>query len=273
MDPYKVADYYKPLKLKPDSYFENAIQAQIFTEIMPSIRHSRNNDIERESLFKDHMWLLNAVHLVNLVQIQINPGFIQRPLFSTLNPSAMNYGSLGAVIGHEITHAFDSFGSKFDSEGVRRPWMSKESQEEFDNRAQCFVDQYSDMDAVFSDGRKEKIDGEHTLTENIADNGGMHTAFHAWLHLEEKKGVDIYQKKATDLWTPAQIFWLSFAQTNCDVESDKKLKHQLKKDVHSPKPARVNGAIRNSLDFAKAFHCPLHSPMHPKPRSKTCRIM
>ncbi|KAJ3344503.1 Endothelin-converting enzyme 2, partial [Kappamyces sp. JEL0680] len=274
MDPYKVAEYYRPLKLKPDTYFENAIQAQIFTELMPSIRHSRSNDIERQALFKDHMWLLNAVHLVNLVQVQINPGFIQRPLFSQLNPPAMNYGSLGAVIGHELTHAFDSFGSQFDSEGVRRPWMSPASQAAFDERAECFVNQYSAMDAVFSTGKKQKVDGRHTLTENIADNGGMHTAFAAWSRLESKKGIDIYAKQSpADKWTPAQIFWLSYAQTNCDVESDRKLKRQLKRDVHSPKPIRVNGAVRNSMEFAKAFKCPLHSPMHPLPVKKTCRIM
>lgn len=102
MEAEQVAEYYRPLKFKPGNYFENAIQAQIFTELMPSIKHCRNHDIERGELFKDHLWQLNAVHLVNLVQIQINPGFLQRPLFSELNPSAMNYGSLGGVIGHEV---------------------------------------------------------------------------------------------------------------------------------------------------------------------------
>lgn len=105
IDAEQVAEYYRPLKFKLGNYFENAIQAQIFTELMPSIKHCRNHDIERGELFKDHLWQLNAVHLVNLVQIQINPGFLQRPLFSELNPSAMNYGSLGGVIGHEV-HSF-----------------------------------------------------------------------------------------------------------------------------------------------------------------------
>jgi predicted metalloendopeptidase len=270
MDPNKVADYYRPVKFKSNTYFENAIQAQIFTELMPSIQHSRKNDIERSGLFKDHMWLLNAVHLVNLVQIQINPGFIQRPLFSALNPKAMNYGSIGAVIGHEITHAFDSFGSQFDYEGVRRPWMTPESREAFQDRAQCFVDQYSDMVATFSDGRQQYVNGEHTLTENIADNGGMHTAFAAWSKLEDG---DIYEKKDGEDFTPAQVFWLAFAQTNCDVQSDKRLKRQLQKDVHSPKPVRVNGSVRNSMQFAKAFKCRLKSPMHPKKEKDTCRIL
>ena len=267
MDPYEVADYYKPLKFKPNSYFENAVQAQIFTELMPSIRHSRNNDIERDGLFKDHMWLLNAVHLVNLVQIQINPGFIQRPLFSELNPSAMNYGSLGGVIGHEMTHAFDSFGSQFDSEGVRRPWMSPESRRIYNSKTQCFVDQYSDMHVTLKTGQSRYVNGEHTLTENLADNGGMHISWNAWTKLEKS---DVFEKQPGHDWSPAQIFWLAYAQTNCDVSSDKKIKRQLKKDVHSPKPVRVNGAVSNSREFARAFKCKTGSPMV---RSHPCRIL
>jgi predicted metalloendopeptidase len=270
MDSNRIAEYYRPLRLNSNTYFENAVQAQIFTELMPSISHSRKNSNEREGLFKDHMWLLNAVHLVNLVQIQINPGFLQRPLFSARNPKAMNYGSLGGVIGHEITHAFDSYGSLYDANGVRRPWMSRSSRHEFNKRAKCFIDQYNDMSARFSDGHEGYINGRHTLTENIADNGGMHTAWTAW---SESETGDIFQKSSDSEFSPAQIFWLSFAQTNCDVESDKKLTRQLKKDVHSPKPVRVNGALRNSMEFAKAFQCELGTRMHPKPEDETCRIL
>ena len=170
-----------------------------------------------------------------------------------------------------MTHAFDSFGSQFNWQGERKPWMTPKSQHEFDKRAQCFVKQYSKMSATLSDGSRRHVNGRHTLTENIADNGGMHTAFAAWKSTQE--GIDIYKKNHGEQFTPAQIFWLAYAQTNCDVSSDKKIKRQLKKDVHSPKPARVNGAVRNSMEFARAFHCKLHSPMHPLPEEKTCRIL
>ncbi|KAJ3275253.1 Endothelin-converting enzyme 2 [Terramyces sp. JEL0728] len=265
-DAHKILDYYQPLKFSPDTYFENAVQSQILTEFMPSIRHSRKNSVERDTLFKDHMWQLNAAHLINLVQIQINPGFIQRPLFSSLNARAMNYASLGAVIGHEITHAFDSFGSQFDKDGVRKPWMTAKTREEYNKRQKCFVEEYSQIPIVFSDGQVGHVDGELTITENIADNGGMHNAYKAWTLLETK---DIFAKQGD--FSPAQIFWLSYAQTNCEATNDGRLRKQLVSDVHSPKTARVFGALINSADFAKAFSCPIGSLMHPS--KDTCRIL
>ncbi|KAJ3254920.1 Endothelin-converting enzyme 2 [Boothiomyces macroporosus] len=265
-DAHKILEYYQPLKFSADTYFENAVQSQILTEFMPSIRHSRRNSVERDTLFKDHMWQLNAAHLINLVQIQINPGFIQRPLFSTLNSRAMNYASLGAVIGHEITHAFDSYGSQFDKDGVRKPWMTQHTREEYNKRQKCFVEEYSQIPIVFSDGQVAHVDGELTITENIADNGGMHNAYKAWSLLETE---DIFAKQGD--FSPAEIFWLSYAQTNCEATNDGRLRKQLVSDVHSPKTARVFGALINSEDFAKAFSCPVGSPMHPS--KDTCRIL
>ncbi|KAJ3322537.1 Endothelin-converting enzyme 2 [Boothiomyces sp. JEL0866] len=247
-DAHKILEYYQPLRFSPDTYFENAVQSQILTEFMPSIRHSRRNSVERDTLFKDHMWQLNAAHLINLVQIQINPGFIQRPLFSALNSRAMNYASLGAVIGHEITHAFDSYGSQFDKDGVRKPWMTQQTREEYNKRQKCFIDEYSQIPIVFSDGQVAHVDGELTITENIADNGGMHNAYKAWSLLETE---DIFAKDGD--FSPAQIFWLSYAQTNCEATNDGRLRKQLSSDVHSPKTARVFGALINSDDFAKAL--------------------
>ena len=216
------------------------------------------------------MWMLNAVHLKKLVQIQINPGFIQRPLFSSLNPRAMNYGALGAVIGHEITHAFDSDGSNFDSEGVKRPWMTRSVQQVFEKKAQCFVNQYNKINVSFQSGLSVPVNGELTLAENIADNGGMHTAFEAWKGTETG---DIYHKQAKQDLSPAQIFWLAYAQINCDVVSDQKMTSDITNDEHAPKIARVNGAVVNSAEFAKAFNCPLRSPMNPRPKNEACRIL
>ncbi|KAI8892816.1 hypothetical protein BC833DRAFT_337038 [Globomyces pollinis-pini] len=268
-DPLQVAEYYRPLKFKPDSYFENSLQASIYADTMPSISHSRNNNLGRDGIFAQHMWLLNAMHLVDLVQIQINPSFLQRPLFSDQNLPVMNYASLGGVIGHEMTHAFDSLGSQFDSQGQRKPWMTERSQANFKKNEQCFIDQYSNLQVKVGTEMKS-VNGELTITENLADNGGMHLAYQAW---KKSETSDPNSKPNDSPWTLEQIFWISYAQTNCDISSSQKTEFQLQKDVHSPKPVRVNGAIMNSPEFAKAFQCSVGSPMHPRPESQMCRMI
>eukprot|EP00842_Homolaphlyctis_polyrhiza_P005749 jgi/Hompol1/6175/HPOL_002183-RA len=99
-----VSRYYDSLEFKEDTYFENAVSAQVFTDLIPSINQFRDKELIRQNMYLGYPWMLNAFHLIDLVQIQINSGLLQRPLFSSSNPSAMNYGSVGAIIGHEITH-------------------------------------------------------------------------------------------------------------------------------------------------------------------------
>ncbi|KAJ3395992.1 hypothetical protein HDV05_003255, partial [Chytridiales sp. JEL 0842] len=100
-DPQKVAAYYKHLTFSPTTYFENAVSTQAFFETAPSVHQSSLPTLDRQGLYFGIPWALNAFHLTDFVQIQINPGILQRPLFSALNPSVMNWGSLGAVVGHE----------------------------------------------------------------------------------------------------------------------------------------------------------------------------
>jgi predicted metalloendopeptidase len=109
-DAEKVSNYYRPMKIKPSTYFENAVQAQLFARLVPSILQNKLYSLDRAGKFFGFPWQLNAFHMTDLVQIQINPGIFQRPLFSHHNADAINYGSIGMIIAHEITHGFDSNG-------------------------------------------------------------------------------------------------------------------------------------------------------------------
>ncbi|KAJ3345106.1 Neprilysin-4 [Kappamyces sp. JEL0680] len=266
-----VVERYKPLVLHRKRYFENAVQAQVFTELVPSIRQSRHSSLDRGNIFFGYPWQLNAFHLTDLVLIQINSGVLQRPLFSELNPLAMNYGGIGSIIAHEITHGFDSIGSLLDWRGVRRHWMSEKSHHEFYLRSKCFVKQYNEMVITTPDGERIHSNGKKSLPENMADGGGMHTAFRA-MQNELGPKVDLYRPaQPADPFSPAQTFFLALGQSWCSRMDSSLMRYMVSMDVHSPNPARVHGSIANSPEFARAFRCRTGSPMSPRPAEKMCR--
>ncbi|KAJ3032374.1 Endothelin-converting enzyme 2 [Rhizophlyctis rosea] len=263
IDTTKVSQYHSSLTFNPATYFENAVAAQIFSDLTPSQHQLRAGAFERTNLYFGYPWQLNAFHLTDYVQIQINPGILQRPLFSALNADAMNYGSLGTIIGHEITHAFDSMGYKLDKDGIKRPWWTERSTELFAMGSKCFEDQYSQYRVMFRDGSVGKVDGTATLAENIADNGGMDVALTAWLH--KIGGWEVAKQKAPGYGglTWEQVFFVSFGQTWCSAKGDKDVKYLLENDVHAPNAVRVRGVLHNSPEFAGAFGCPVGSAMNP----------
>ncbi|KAI8908534.1 hypothetical protein EDD86DRAFT_247697 [Gorgonomyces haynaldii] len=263
-DPYLVASYHRPLKFKPNHYFENAVQAELYSTLIPWIHQMRKHHLDRVNTYYGSPWQLNAFHLSDMVQIQINSGILQRPLFSSSNPEAMNFGSLGMIIGHEITHGFDSSGFRLDARGVKREWMSSASRNEFMQRTQCFLDQYSEAQVKLSTG-EEFHPKPQTIGENMADNGGLHTAYDAWLRTGEQP------EDKMDKFTKEQLFFMAFGQTWCAVRDDSTIKFLLEKDVHSPNPIRVNEAVRNHPGFQKAFKCSKESKMV-RPESQICRL-
>ncbi|KAJ1559677.1 Endothelin-converting enzyme 2, partial [Cladochytrium tenue] len=214
----EVDEYYTNLHIEPDKYFENALQAHAFYDLRSS-QHQVGRPLERETVYFSYPWQINAFHLSDYIQVQINSGILQRPLYSHRNPDAMNFGSLGAVIGHEITHSFDAKGYKIDFSGVKRPWWSEESNERFARRRDCFVRQYDDYEvAVHPDGRTMQVNGTVTVSENIADNGGLDVALRAWRRALRKSG----RREADPLpgyggLSALQVFFIAYAQTWCSV--------------------------------------------------------
>jgi predicted metalloendopeptidase len=164
----------------------------------------------------------------------------------------MNYGGIGAVIGHEMTHGFDDEGRQFDASGNLRDWWSAESSAKFKERSQTIVTQYSEYEPLPG----LHLNGELTQGENIADIGGVKLAYAA---LQKAQAGKTPQK--IDGYTPEQRFFLSYAQIWRGKQRDEDTKLRVNTDPHSPGHYRVNGPLSNLTEFQKAFNLPDNSPM------------
>jgi len=197
----------------------------------------------------------------NPLQNNINfpAGILQPPFYNVKNDPAVNYGGVGAVVGHELTHGFDDQGRQFDSRGNLKDWWTAEDAKAFTDRAQCFVDQYSSYTAVDD----VKLNGKLTLGENAADNGGVRLALMSYLAGTAVKPAML------DGFSPEQRFFLGFAQVWCESRRPEVSRMLAQVDPHSPGRNRVNGVVSNMPEFAKAFSCKADAPMV---RQTPCRV-
>ncbi|HEX2329119.1 MAG TPA: M13 family metallopeptidase [Candidatus Angelobacter sp.] len=191
---------------------------------------------------------VNAYYSAANNDINFPAGILQPPFFDKTADEAVNYGGIGVVIGHELTHGFDDQGSKFDANGNFSNWWTDADRQEFEKRTGCVADEYSKFVAV----EDVHLNGRLTLGENTADNGGSHVALMA-LRKEIEKNPKLAQKK--DGFDADQRFWIGFAQVWCENRSDESARLLAKTDPHSPGQYRVIGTVQNSADFAKAFGC------------------
>ncbi|XP_055349740.1 neprilysin-1-like [Paramacrobiotus metropolitanus] len=197
----------------------------------------------------------NAQYMPTYNIIAIFAGVSQPPFFDVDIPDYFNYGSLGHVIGHEITHGFDDQGSKFDETGKMFNWWSNSSRKAFDSKASLIVEQYSQYKTPFGN-----INGNLTLSENIADAGGLKTTFNAYqLHLHHN-GSDLHLPGLQN-HTNNMMFFLSAAQVWCGLQRPEREQLNLVSDPHTPRRWRVNGEMATFREFAKAYNCPADSAM------------
>jgi len=246
--PDKWTDY-SSLEISKNSYFKNVWNSWnfLFKDDMRKIGKPVD-----ESEWGMTPQTVNAYYSPTRNEIVFPAGILQPPFFNKDADDAMNYGAMGAVIGHEITHGFDDQGRQYDAKGNIRDWWTKEDAERFDKRAKGLVDQYSNFVAVDT----MKIDGKLTLGENIADLGGLTVAYAAFSKTDEFK-----EGKKIDGFTPQQRFFLSWAQVWRNNIRDENLKLRLKTDVHSPGKQRVNGPLANLPQFYAAFDVKEGDPM------------
>lgn len=239
---------YSALEISRESFAANRIRAAAF-------EHDREMGRLHEPVDRAE-WAMPA-HSVNayyhplLNEIVFPAGILQPPFFYAEADDAVNYGAIGAVIGHEITHGFDDRGSRFDANGSLRDWWTEEDRAEFDRRAQVLVEQF-DSYQVADDLH---VNGRLTLGENIADLGGLKIAFEA---LREAGGLD---DDPVDGFTPAQRFFMSWAAVWRTNYTDEYQRLLVNVDPHSPARFRVNGPLSNFPLFAEAFSLTEETPM------------
>jgi putative endopeptidase len=205
---------------------------------------------------------VNAYYQPNMNEIVFPAGILQPPFFYADADDAVNYGAIGAVIGHEMTHGFDDQGRQFDAAGNLRDWWSKKSADEYDKRRKAVVDQYSAYEPLPG----MHLNGELTQGENIADIGGLKLAYAALQKALDKHPEE--RGKKIDGLTPEQRFFLSFAAIWRSKIRDEDQKLRLTTDPHSPAQFRVNGPLANMPEFQKAFNVPDGSAMIRPPEKR-----
>jgi predicted metalloendopeptidase len=207
---------------------------------------------------------VNAYYRPPMNDINFPAGILQPPFYSKSMDDAVNYGGIGVVIGHELTHGFDDQGRKYDAEGNFKDWWTAEDGKEFEKRATCTADEYSSFVAVKDDKGEVKLNGRLTLGENTADNGGLKIAYMALTDIMGNAPA-----KEIDGYTPQQRFFLAYGQIWCQNVTDQEARKRALTDPHSPGEWRVNGAVQNSAAFGQAFGCKAGQPMV---RENACRV-
>ena len=198
---------------------------------------------------------VNAYYNPELNEIVFPAAILQPPFFNMDADDAVNYGAIGAIIGHEMTHGFDNMGRMFDEKGNLNNWWTEEDDAKFTECTKQLVKLFDEFEL-----RGHHINGELTLGENIADLGGLNVAWDAYQMTDEAKA-----NKPIDGFTPAQRFFISYGTVWRTNIRDKALERKLKEDVHSPAEARVNCALRSMSHFYEAFDIPEGSKMYIAP--------
>lgn len=203
---------------------------------------------------------VNAYYNPPQNDINFPAGILQPPFFDNHEDPAVNFGGIGVVIGHEMTHGFDDQGSKYDLHGNVRQWWTDEDKRKFEERTECTAKEYDNFEVAPG----QKLNGHLTLGENTADNGGLRIAFQALKEVIAKSGEGpgfVDGKK--DGYTPEQRFFISFGQVWCENRTEQSARVLARTDPHSSGEWRTKGSVQNFEEFGKAFGCKTGQPMMP----------
>ncbi len=214
---------------------------------------------------------VNAYYNPPQNDINFPAGILQPPFYDFSADPAVNFGGIGVVIGHEMTHGFDDQGSKYgptgnvkyNADGSLGSWFTPDDLTKFNERTKCIADEYSG----FKVAEGQNLNGKLTLGENSADNGGIRIAYRALQEVMAEQGTSAAAKK--DGYTPAQEFFITFGQVWCQNQTEQAARNSAKTDPHSSGEWRTNGTVQNFDEFGKAFGCKVGQPMMPE---KSCRV-
>jgi putative endopeptidase len=238
---------YSSITIKPDDLLGNVQRSDEFESKRQIAKIGKPLDRKEWGMTPPEV---NAYYSGSFNEIVFPAGILQPPFFDKSMDDAVNFGGIGLVIGHELTHGFDDQGRKFDPTGNLRDWWTEQDGKEFEKRVSCVADEYSNFVAVDN----MKLNGRLTLGENTADNGGARIALAALERLiaEDKSGKE---GQSIDGFTPEQRFFLGFGRVWCEKQRPEYLRMQVSTNPHSPGRYRVNGVVQNMPEFQKAFGC------------------
>uniref|UniRef100_A0A3P8RUX0 Endothelin converting enzyme like 1 n=1 Tax=Amphiprion percula TaxID=161767 RepID=A0A3P8RUX0_AMPPE len=257
---------YPDFLLKPElidqEYGFDVDEKTYFKNILNSIKFNIKLSVKKihEEVDKT-AWLLppqalNAYYLPNKNQMVFPAGILQPTLYNPEFPQSLNYGGIGAIIGHELTHGYDDWGGQYDRHGNLKQWWTEESYRKFQRKAECIVKLYDNF-TVYN----QKVNGRLTLGENIADMGGLKLSYYAYQKWVREHGPE---RPLPGLkYTHEQLLFIAFAQNWCMKRRSQSIYLQLLTDKHAPEHYRVIGSVSQFDEFARVFHCSKGSPMNP----------
>jgi putative endopeptidase len=250
---------YGTLQIAPSDFYGNLARSAQFETRRQAAKIGKPVDRNEWNMSAP---TVNAYYNSSLNDINFPAGVLMPPLYDAKLDDAPNYGNTGSTIGHELTHAFDDSGRQFDGDGNLRDWWTKADATNFEKRAQCIRDQYSQYTVVDD----IKINGALTSGEDIADLGGTILAWMAWR--DQTKAMRL---REVDGLTPDQRFFVGLAQWACTNERDENLRVSAITDPHSPPKYRINGLVVNIPEFAAAFDCKPGQALVKKPE-QLCKV-
>lgn len=244
---------YRGLVIHPEDYVGNTFRAR---EMEFRRQAQRIGKKPNKNEWHTTAQTVNAYYNYNLNCITFPAGILQPPFFDVHADDAFNYGAIGAVIGHELTHGFDDMGSKYDAYGNLKNWWTARDRASFAKKSAVFIKQFDSYEA--SPGMY--VNGKLTLGENIADLGGLHIAFDAF-----RKTLAMKKRQIVDDLTPEQRFFVGYCMFEAGSIRPALLKQRLITDTHSPSIARVNIPLSNMQEFYDAFDVTSSDAMYRKP--------
>ena len=257
---------YSALKVKRDDAVGNTHHNAVFQRSYMLAKLGRPVDEKEWTMTPP---TVNAYYQPSMNDINFPAGILQPPFFDADIDPAVNFGGIGVVIGHEMTHGFDDQGSKYDGKGNLREWQTADDRAKFVERTDCEVKEYSGFETApaHGDAQAQNLNGKLTLGENTADNGGLRIAYMALLDTLAKQGKSISDK--IDDYSESQRFFIGFAQVWCQNSTEQSARQLALTDPHSPGRWRTNGSVQNFEEFGKAFGCKKGQPMYPE---NSCRV-
>ncbi|XP_051163725.1 endothelin-converting enzyme 1-like [Leptopilina boulardi] len=256
-NPDKLNKLYEGVDIIPGQLFETFLKLtdREITKSLNNLRQTPNKD----------RWIttsttVNAFYSAILNSVTFPAGILSPPFYGN-GLESINYGAIGAIMGHELTHGFDDQGRRYDENGNLRQWWSDETLQHYHKKVECIIKQYSNYHLPEL-GTNFTVNGFNTQGENIADNGGIREAYRAYQRLKARSPNQQGLPGLVD-YSHNQLFFLGFAQTWCGNYTNGALKSKLVEGVHAPNHFRVIGTLSNNIDFANAWKCPVGSPMNP----------
>lgn len=250
--------YYGKTGVSRSTFFTNVLHCKLRAYLDDNSRFRKPLD---KSRWSEPPQTVNAYYSPDKNQITFPAGILQPPFFQVNYPKYLNFGAMGVVIGHEITHGFDDEGRQFDQEGRLNDWWTPTTSGNYDSRAGCIVQQYSNFSITLG-GKVYHLNGETMQGENIADNGGLkisYAAYKAWAASQPSPEPKLPGLK----YTPEQLFFMNFGQAFCGLYRPESIIRLIKTDPHPPGQFRIQGSVQNMPDFGRVFQCPLGSKMNP----------